>query len=119
LAEINMQSTWYTYDSECALQGLVREPFWPGVQRLFAEGEMELARDLLEALRLVVENRPRWRYSRAEQYMEALELHLVQMPWLLGDGRGLGIERNDSDSPMEQLITAYPLRASRRLVAAA
>jgi len=48
--------------------------------------------------------------------MEQLELHLVKMPWLLGDDWALGVERLDTHPPMKYLITRQPMPLSRPLV---
>lgn len=111
-----MTSTWYIFDSECALEGFISEPFWPGVKRLFQAGEMELARELISALQMFVENRHKWRYPRPEQYIEWLDVHLVEMPYLLGGGWALGIERSDKDCPLQFLISRTKISDGRPLV---
>lgn len=100
-----MKEQWFIFDSECALHGLILEPFWPGAERLFREGEMQLASDLVAALQIFVENRSRWHHPTAAGYIEWLNLHLVRLPYLLGDGWALGIERTDKDCPIQFLIS--------------
>ena len=111
-----MTQPWHIFDSECALEGLITEPLWSGVERLFREGEMELARDLVAALQIFVENRSRWHHPTAAGYIECLDLHLVELPYLLGGGWALGVERKDKDCPLQFLISREPIKDARPLV---
>jgi hypothetical protein len=112
-----MTQDWNIFDNECALEGLITEPFWSGVERLFRAGEMELVRDLVAALQIFVENRSRWYHPTPADYIECLDLHLVELPYLLGGGWALGIDRKDKDCPIQFLISREPIKDARPLVA--
>lgn len=111
-----MTSTWFILDSESALEGLIAEPFWPGVEKLFCAGQMELAQDLVAALQMFVDNRPKWKYPRAEHYIEWLDTRLVTLPYLMGGGWALGIERADKDIPLQFLISRERIKYGAPLV---
>jgi hypothetical protein len=110
-----MQPPWYIHDSHYALTGLKTRSFWLGLRHLALLGESDVARDLCDALHYVLDRRDIARYPTARTYMDSVEFHLVELPWLLGEGWALGIEHLDKSVPWEILITRRPLPESRPL----
>ena len=110
-----MDALWYIHDSHCALTGLKTRSFWLGLRHLARLGEGDVARDLCGALHHVLDRRDIARYPTAATYLESCKLYLVELPWLLGEDWGLGIEHLDKSVPWETLITRHPLPGSRLL----